>query len=200
MAGTQQDVAFWCGGCDVVQEVVGEGFVERPCHLAAASSGRAGAVLYLPVWAFRVRSTCRWKNPEREALARHIPPVERVYVTGFRLHNAFYFGDPGLIFTEKRVILEPIPEVPSGMTVAGCGRDLEEAKAYVEPHLLTIIDRRVDVTDMQMECVISDPVLWGVPFVDGGADLRDGVIDFRIPAAAVEAIEEVRACQGKRRP
>jgi hypothetical protein len=200
LAGTQQDVAFWCGGCDVVQEVVGERFVERPCQMAEASSDRQGAVLYLLLWAFSVRSTCRWKDPEREALARHIPPVERVYVTGFRLHNPFYFGDLGLIFTERRVILKPIPEAPSGITVVGCGRGVDEAKAYVEPHLLTIIDRRVDVTGMDLECVIGDPVAWGIPFVDCGTDLVDGILGLRFPAAAVEAIEEVRACQGKRRP
>ncbi len=195
MAGAQQDVAFWCGGCAVAHEVVADRFVERPGRLAEAASGRQGAVLYLPLWAFTVHYTCRWADPKREALARLIPPIERVYVTGFRLHNPSYFGDPGLIFTEKRVILKPVAASSSGRMVAGCIRGLETARAYVEPHILTIIDRRVDVTEMEMECMIGEPVVWGVPFLAGGADLVDGILGLHFPAAAVEAIEEIRACQ-----
>ncbi len=197
LAGAQQDVAFWCRGCGRLHEVEEARFVERACRLAAPSPSREGTALYLPVWAFRVRTTCRWKDQKREALARLVPPVEQVYVTAFHLHNPRYFGDPGLIFTEKRVILKPIA---SGSAVAGCARGLAEARVYVEPHVLTIIDRRVDVTEMDLECLIGDPVMWGVPFADRGTELVDGILGLRLPAAAVEAIEEVRRCQVKAGP
>ncbi len=199
LEGAQEDVLFWCGGCGLVHEVAGDRFVERPGRLAAGNLADGRNLLYLPLWAFRVSVTCHWKDAERRALARSIAPVERAYVTGFRLHNPAYFGDPGLIFTERRVILEQAPETPAGIVVAGCCRGLDEATAYVEPHMLTIIDRRVDVTDMQLDSSIGHPVLWGVPYIDGGDVLTDGILGLRLPATAVEAIEEIRACQGKRR-
>ncbi len=199
LAGAQEDVLFWCGECGLAHEVAGDRFVERPGRLAAGRPAGGDNLLYLPLWAFGVSAICHSKDAERRALARSIPPVERAYVTGFRLHNPAYFGDPGLIFTERRVILEQPPEAPGGIVVAGCCRGLDEATAYVAPHVLTIIDRRVDVTDMKLDSTIGDPVLWGVPYVDGGDVLTDGILGLRLPATAVEAIEEIRACQCKRR-
>ncbi len=190
LSGTQQDVVFWCGGCHVPHEVVGERFVERRGRIARGSLGSDTPVLHLPLWAFRVSYATRWEDPEREALARHLPVVEWVYVTAFELHNASYFGDPGQIYTEKLVRLEEGPLAP----VAGCTRSLDEAKAYVEPHLLTIIDRRVDVTDLELSSTIQEVMLWGVPFFDEQDALRDGILGLKIPAAAVDEVAAIRAC------
>ena len=190
----QQDVVFWCNDCQVPHEVVGEAFVGRQGSIARAALQSDQPVLHLPLWAFRVQYETSWEDPERQALARLIPPVEWVYVTGFELHNASYFGDPGMIFTEKRVRLEPA----SPALVVGCTRSLEEAKAYVEPHLLTVIDRRVDVTGLEMSCAIGDVVLWGIPYFDEGEALRDGILGLKIPAAAVDEAGAIRACLGER--
>jgi hypothetical protein len=190
--GLQQDVVFWCEGCQVPHEVVGETFVERRGSAARAVLPSKQPVLHLPVWAMRVAYACHWDDPERAALARQVPSVDWVYVTGFELHNASYFGDPGMIFTEKRVRLEA-----AGPTlVVGCSRSLEEAKAYVEPRLLAVIDRRVDVTGLEMSCVIHESVLWGVPYVDEGDALRDGILGWKIPAAAVDEVSAIRRCLG----
>ncbi len=192
LRGLQPDVIFWCSACQVPHEVVGERFVERQGAGARAALQSDRALLHLPVWAFRVQYATSWEDPEREALARQIPPVEWVYVTGFELHSASYFGDPGLIFTEKRIRLE----AGSAASVIGCSRGLEEAKAYVEPHLLTIIDRRVDVTGLELGCAIGGAVLWGVPFFDEGDVLRDGILGWKIPAAAVDEVGAIRAHVG----
>ncbi len=193
LAGSQQDVVFWCGGCNVPHEVVGERFVERRGSLARAALAGEKAVVYLPFWAFRVSYAMRWEDREREALARLVPAVKWVYVTGFALHNAFYFGDPGQIFTEKRVRLEAGPPA----RVVGCTRSLEEAKAYVEPHLLTIIDRRVDVTGLELSSTIGDVLLWGVPYSDEGDNLRDGILGLKIPSAALDEVGTIRARGGR---
>jgi hypothetical protein len=65
-----------------------------------------------------------------------------VYVTAFALSNGFYFGDPGLIFTQKRVELSLGDPAP----LLGGTRSLEEAKVFVEPHLLSLLDRQADVS------------------------------------------------------
>lgn len=189
MAGLQQDVVFWCGGCQIPHEVAGERFVERRGCIARAAAQANRPILHLPVWAFRVDYTTHWEDPERETQARQVPRVEWVYVTGFELHNASYFGDPGQIFTQRTVRLEPGAPAP----VVGCTRTLEEAKAYVEPHLLTIIDRRVDVTGLELSCAIGEALLWGVPFFDEGDSLRDGILGWKIPAAAVDELGAIRA-------
>lgn len=195
LSGLQQDVVFWCNTCGVPHEVVGAAFVERRGLVARPLVQQDGPILHLPVWAFRVNYASQWQDPEREALARQLPMVEWVYVTAFELQNAFYFGDPGLTFTQKRVILEAGTPAP----VVGCGRSFEEAKAYVEPHLLTIIDRRVDVTGLELSSVISDVLLWGVPFFDRGDILEDGIIGVKTPAAAVNDVGAIRTLARKGR-
>lgn len=188
----EQDAVFWCDACRVPHEVVGGGFVERQGAVARSAFSSDRLLLHLPLWAFRVQYATAWEDPGREALARQIPPVEWVYVTGFTLHNASYFGDPGQIFTEKRIHLE----AGSPASVVGCSRGLEEAMAYVEPHLLTIFDRRVDVTGLELGCAVGGAVLWGVPFFDEGDALRDGILGWRIPAAAVDEVGAIRARVG----
>ncbi len=195
LAGSQQDVVFWCGGCHVPHEVVGERFVERRGSVAQAALRPEGAIVYLPLWAFRVSYAMHWEDRERDALARTLPVVEWVYVTAFELHNASYFGDPGQIFTEKRVRLEAGPPT----RVVGCTRSLEEAKAYVEPHLLTIIDRRVDVTGLELSSAIGDVLLWGIPYIDEGDNLRDGILGLKIPSAALDEVGTIRALGGAER-
>ncbi|HSB82284.1 MAG TPA: hypothetical protein VLM91_26205 [Candidatus Methylomirabilis sp.] len=163
-------------------------FVERDGQTARPAVEQKGLSLHLPIWAFRVQYILQWEDVQRESLARQVPLVEWVYVTGFELHNASYFGDPGLIFTERRVRLDPGPPTP----LAGCTRGLEEAKAYVETHLLRIIDRRVDVTGLELSCSISAARLWGVPYADGGDVLQDGILGLKIPAAAVDEVAAMR--------
>jgi hypothetical protein len=186
---------FWCAACHAPHEVVDGAFIARRASIARPVVAAERSVLHLPLWAFRVEYACRWKDPARATLARQVPAVEWVYVTGFELHNASYFGDPGMIFTEKRIRLEPA----SPALVVGCARSLEQAKAYIEPHLLTVIDRRVDVTGLEMSCAIREVVLWGVPYVDEGETLRDGILGLRVPAAAVNEVGAIRACLGARR-
>ncbi len=190
--GLQSDVVFWCKGCQVPYEVVGEAFVERQGFIAKAVISSGHPFLYLPMWAFHVQYATTWEDPERESLARQVPLLEWVYVTAFELHNASYFGDPGQIFTEKLVHLEAGPAA----SLVACTRSLEAAKAYVEPHILTVIDRRVDVTGMELSCVIGEVRLWGVPFLDQGDVLQDGILGLKIQAAAVDEVGAIRALVG----
>jgi len=194
LPGLQQDVVFRCPSCGRLQELVDVGFVERQGGIAAASARGTGRLFHLPMWALRVRAACVWEDPEREKQARLIPPVEWVYVTAFSLHGADYFGEPGRIFTERRVRLtrgEPA-------ALCGCVRGLEEAKGFVESHLLGIIDRRVDVTGLEMTCIIDETLLWGVPYFDEGDHVQDGIIGFRLPAVAVNDLAALRASQEQR--
>ena len=120
---------------------------------------------------------------------------EWVYVTAFALSNGFYFGDPGLIFTQKRVVLTPGDPAP----VFGGTRGLEDAKVFVEPHLLSLLDRRQDVTGVELSCIIDEAVLWAIPYADDGIKLSDGILGLTLPGAALDEIGALRAWWGERR-
>jgi hypothetical protein len=198
LSGTQHDVVFWCAGCGVPLELAGSGFLERPVRLAQAALPQIPADVYLPLWAFRVRYACQWQDGEKEARARLIPAVEWVYVTGFAIHNAAYFGDPGMIFTERRVSLETAAVSGRAGIIVGCTRSQEEARARLEPQLLAIIDRRVDITGLELSCQVSEVIFWGIPFHDDGTAFRDSILDLKIPAAALTELAGIRACAAKR--
>jgi len=191
LPGLHQDVVFRCPSCGRVQELVGDAFVERQGSIAAVATPGKGRLLHLPMWALRVRAVCVWEDPERERQARLIPPLEWAYVTAFSLHGPDYFGEPGRIFTERRVRLTPGASAP----LLGCVCGLEEAKGFVESHVLGIIDRRVDVTGLEMTCIIDEARLWGVPYFDEGDHLQDGIIGLRLPTVAVNDLTALRVAQ-----
>jgi hypothetical protein len=146
------------------------------------------------VWGFRVQAD--WSRPnEAGPVATSWTAPEWVYVTAFALSNGFYFGDPGFIFTQKRVVLSQDDPAP----VIGGTRGLEEAKVFVEPHLMAILDRREDVTGVELRCVIDDAVLWAIPYSDDGITLSDGILGLKLPGAALDEIGALRAWWGERR-
>jgi hypothetical protein len=190
LRGLDQDVIFWCQGCRSAVEVAGETFLPRPAGTAAVVDRSRRPALHLPIWAFRVQGRYDWPDPEREARASLIPPLPWVYVTGFSLQNPSYFGDPGLVFTERRV---DVRAADDQAPLLGCVRGLEAASAFVEAHLLTILDRRVDVTDLRLTCIIEEARLWSVPFFETGEGLEDGILGLRLPAGVVNDLAALRA-------
>ena len=192
--GTPQAVLFWCGDCGALQEVVSGQFVGRQVRAARPLLPIATPRRHLPLWAFRVRAHWSCLDQEAAAATPWTAP-EWVYVTAFALSNGFYFGDPGLIFTQRRVVLSQGDPAP----VVGGTRGLEEAKIFVEPHLLSILDRREDVTGLELSCIIDEAVLWAIPYSDDGITLTDGILGLKLPGAALDEIGALRAWWEQRR-
>jgi len=186
--GTPQAVLFWCGECHLVHEVADGRFVVRRAQTANAALPARAGFRHLPLWAFRVRAHLARREPGIGEDTTWRPP-DWVYVTAFALSNGFYFGDPGLIFTQKRVELSPGEPAP----LLGGTRGLEEAKVFVEPHILGLLDKRVDVTGVEMSCVIDDAILWAIPYADDGLMLSDGILGLTLPGAALDEIGALRA-------
>lgn len=194
LRGLQQDILFRCGGCGRFLEAAGEGYVERAGATARPSRAGVRPTLHLPMWAFRVQTKSAWTDPEREAEASLIAPIPWVYVTAFSLHNPFYFGDPGLIFTERRVELtagEPAPAF-------GGVRGHDAAAAFVQSHVLTILDRRVDVTGLDLTCTMVEARVWAVPFVDKDETVEDAILGLRFPAPALNDLSGLRELHRRR--
>jgi hypothetical protein len=192
--GTPQAVLFWCADCGAVEEAVNGRFVARKVEAARPIVASAAPHTHLPLWGFRLRA--HWSFPGQEAAAAIAwTAPEWVYVTAFALSNGFYFGDPGLIFTQRRLVLAPGDPAP----IVGGTRGLEEAKVFVEPHLLSLLDRREDVTGVELSCVIDEAVLWAIPYADDGITLSDGILGLKLPGAALDEIGALRAWWGERR-
>ena len=168
--------------------MTGGRFVARCAQTAAAALPIGSEHSHLPLWAFRVRADWAWPEPGTADATTWRAP-EWVYVTAFALSNGFYFGDPGLIFTQKRVELSPGEPAP----MLGGTRGLDEAKVFVEPHILGLLDRRIDVTGVELSCVIDDVVLWGIPYADDGVTLTDAILGLKLPGAALDEIGALRA-------
>lgn len=186
--GSPQAVLFWCEGCRGVVEVEQGRLVPRRTETARPVLRSPGRLCHLPVWAFRVRASWAWPETTVKVGQTWQPP-DRVYVTAFAVSNAFYFGDPGLIFTQKRV--EPATAEPAPLI--GGTRGLDDAKAFIEFHILSLLDRRVDVTGVEFGCTIDDAVLWGIPYYDDGYTLVDGLLGLKMPGAALDEIGALRA-------
>ena len=121
--GTPQAVLFWCGDCGALQEVVNGRFVARRVQTARPLHENAAPRGHLSLWGFRVRAHWSWPDQEAAAATAWTAP-EWVYVTAFALSNGFYFGDPGLIFTQRRVALsqgDPAPVVGGTRGLATIG-------------------------------------------------------------------------------
>ncbi|RPI06191.1 MAG: hypothetical protein EHM71_11990 [Zetaproteobacteria bacterium] len=186
--GTPQALLFCCGDCGAIFEIVAGRFVARQGLTAKAAHQAGGRLGHLPFWGFRVRAA--WQGPEETRMrAGGWRAPEWVYVTAFSLSNAFYFGDPGLIFTQRRIVLAATEPAP----VVGGTRSLDEAKIFIEPHILSLLDRRVDVTGVTMSVVIDEAVLWAIPYFDDGVTLTDGVLGHTLPGAALDEIGALRA-------
>jgi len=184
--GSPQGVLFWCRGCRGILEVAGGRFVPRKAATAGAVQQGRGRLLYLPVWGFRVRAALA----PREGAAGPVWQLpEWVYVTAFALSNGFYYGDPGLVLTQRRATLAAAEPAPA----FGGTRGLEGAKGFVEPELLALLDRRADVTGLSLAATVEEAVLWGIPYYDDGLGLTDGIMGLRLPGAALEEIGAIRA-------
>jgi hypothetical protein len=190
--GSPQAVLFWCECCRAVVEAEQGRFVPRRVETARSNLHPSGRLCRLPIWAFRVRANWDWPDPTVKVWQAWQPP-DWVYVTAFALSNAFYFGDPGLIFTQKHVKLAAADPAP----LIGGTRSLDEARAFVEFHILSILDRRVDVTGVELHCVIDDAVLWGIPYYDDGLTLVDGILGLKMPCAALDEIDALRTWWGR---
>jgi len=186
--GTAQDVVFWCATCRAPFEVTGSTFQARKGALAQAMIASGGDPIHLPVWAFRVRTTLTWQDAAKAERARELPPIAWVYVTAFQVHNPSYFGDAGKLLTARQPDFRP---ADTGLPL-GCARGMDDATRFVDAHLLGLIDRHVDVTGLTLRTAITETVLWGIPYFDEGAVVRDGIFGETIPAAVVEALPDIR--------
>jgi hypothetical protein len=192
LAGLPDDVVFICRQCALGYEATLRGYQLHPVQWWHTRDRHRGNLLYLPFWAFTCRTRIVCEDARKLERYTEVQAEERIYVKGFSLLNSFAAGNPGLDLTRARprprrtLLSRPYP------ALVGCRRSSEEARAYLQLFLLSIMDREEDVTGVQLELEVDDLQLLGVPFFDDGRDLRSSFVDRRYPAPLITDVDGMR--------
>jgi len=193
VTGLRFDKVFFCMQCMQGLDPSSTGEWERrEVYFPALSKDSMKPHFYLPFWQFAVRGTGTAVNKKQNMAVKKLEEIRSVWVAGFTAHKATYFGDLGLIFTQRAVELTPSYEKPHGAFIAGCTRGEEEAKVYVDLYTSLMADKRADITGMEIKVDITGSVLWAVPFILNADKLVDLVMGNELPSFAVDDLEDIK--------
>jgi hypothetical protein len=193
LAGLRYDKVFFCNTCrQGLQPDPGNDWIRHPLSFAAVEQMPRAEIIHLPFWQIRIEARADCVNKQQEVASRRLAELHSVWVTGFMLNRTSYFGDLGLAYTERSVLLKAASDAPPGAVVAGCARTLEDALKYTRLYVTLILDKRADVTGMDINIETRDARLWAVPLADYREKLMDLVTLAEIPAFALDDLEGVR--------
>lgn len=191
--GLRYDRIFFCTDC--VQGLLpgDTGQWERyPISFHDPGESSVAPALYLPFWEIEIEASGTAVNRQQENSLKLLDQLKSVWVAGFNVLRASYFGDLGLLYTEKGVRLSAADPAPRGAFITGCTRTMEEAFRYVELYVTLILDKRADVTGLELEISKRGERLWGVPFADRGEKIVDLVMGAELPVFALDDLEDMR--------
>ena len=143
LLGLEQDRIFFCAPCRQSYELKSSGFKNRPLHFAKPIIQYPKVpVIYLPFYKFNVEFIAESDDPKQLEAARKFKDLDTIWVMGFNLIRASYFGDLGLLYTQTRTEIEEETDTygkTDKFRIAGCARTLDEAKVYTKLFLLLIM-------------------------------------------------------------
>ena len=198
--GLRYDRLFTCAPCATALLVEDGATREFPFTRARAAAGSApeGRLLWMPLWELETEVTVGEPRGRAAPLVGVAAAMERVWVAGFAVRRPELFGEPGAHLTEIGARLEPAAEDGEPARLVGCCRGPDLIARYARLTVLRILDRRVDVTGIDIDVRMHRCGLWAVPFDDRGERLVDRATGASLPAAAFEDLAEIRAAT--RRP
>ena len=199
--GLRWDCLFTCAPCGLAL------FVEHgrtrlfPCTRARVDEGApiGAGMLWLPFWELATEVGVVEPPGSAPSLAGAAAALDRVWVAGFAVRRPELFGEPGFLLTEQRARLEPAGEGGAPARMWGACRGPELVTLYARLTVMRLLDRRADVTGVEIDVRVTRADLWAVPFDDRGDRLVDLATGASLPAAAFEDLAEIRAA-AERRP
>jgi hypothetical protein len=204
LLGLEQDKVFFCGPCRKAYELEKSGFEPRPLFFARPVIEYPRVpVVFLPFYRFRVEFVADSDDRRQILAAERYKDLDTIWVMGFNLIRPSYFGDLGLLYTEARVQVEKEDDTygkTDRFRVAGCARTVDEAKIYTKLFILLMIDKREDITGMELSPLIHETSLWAIPFYDFQDKLLDAIMGREFPVFAIDDIEALRASLGPQPP
>lgn len=201
--GLRYDRLFTCAPCARALLVEDGRTRLIPFTRARAGAGDSPArrVLWLPFWELATVVTVGDDQGRAAALVDIAAGLRRVWVAGFAVRRPEIFGEPGVLFTECDTRLEPAGEGGEPARMVGCCRGPGLVERYARLTVLRILDRRADVTDVDVDVRVTRTDLWAVPFDDQGQRLLCPATGSSLPQAAFEDLGEIRAAtRGPRKP
>lgn len=198
--GLRHDVLFCCAPCSLAL-LVEDGrtrlFPIVPAR-AAEPADPGADVLWLPFWELDAEVTVADPAGHTPAFTGVVAGIERIWVAGFAVRRPELFGEPGVPLTERQTRFEPAGEGGGPARLLGACRGPGLIERYARLTVLRLLDRREDVTGVDVTVRIRRAGLWAVPFEDRGDRLVDLATGASLPAAAFEDLAEIRAV--RRRP
>lgn len=158
----------------------------HPLRFAPVVTDTEREVVYLPMW----RMELDVASPVGEWSGRRI-----AWVSGFYQTRVLFFGDPGMDLTERGVEFLEVEEIPAGARLLGVACGPDEAVETARLLITQAIDRRRDVTGMEISIAAVGIELWAVPFVHDaeGGKLEEPNIEKAYSTLLVEDLVEILA-------
>lgn len=193
LAGLRYDRVFFCSSCrQGLFPEPGSDWIRYPLSFPKLEETPRTETVHLPFWQIKFICNAFPTNSGQEIATRCLEGMDSAWITGFTVIRPSYFGDLGLVYTEKKVKPAPADRVSDGIFTAGCTRTIEDALKYVKLYVTLILDKRADVTGMDIQVETRDARLWAMPFADYGDKVMDLVTGLELPAFAVDDLEDIR--------
>lgn len=202
LTGLRYDRVFFCLTCrqGLFPTAAAEGWDRYPLRFAETPAGDlpAGEYFFLPMWEIGIAAEAAPINANQKLACRKLEELKHVWVMGFNLIQPSYYGDLGLVYTERMISLPALKHPPDGVFVAGCTRTLPEALRYVELFVKLILDKRSDITGLGLQIRTTDAALWAVPLADFGDKIGDPRTGISFPPVAFDDLEDLRRIRKNR--
>ncbi len=200
LAGLRYDRIFNCMNCRMGYKPGKEGkWTRYALRFAEPGHAKAKVSFYLPLWQLGIESSAKASNKQQEVAISRIEDMKSVWVTAFTMVRPSYYGDIGLNYSSAGAMPRMVREWPQASFTAGCARTLEDASKYARLFVTLFIDKRTDVTGMEIDVKVTGAALWGIPFADQGSKVMDLVSGMELPAFAIDDLAEIRRIASARK-
>ncbi len=188
LRGLPNDGVFFCNNCRVAVEFETGVPVQFKVRFIAPNITSEGEKLYLPFW--QIHFSTRFSGKDAKQIARaEQAQFRRVLIAGCKMHGYLLYGDLSLLLSYDDPQTNPDAHA---YPVSGCRRTSEQAKKRLHTLLLAMIDKKVDITGLEVRTDITDISILGIPFFDFKDYLIDGLTGRKILSRAFDDLSAIR--------
>jgi hypothetical protein len=186
------DKLFTCVHCKTAFRIKDGNMHPHTLTFAALRHRPENPLLYLPFWKLYVDVVTKAVKEKQENMMGGLGQIHILWVTGFSVRRPDFHGDLGMMMSEKQIEIPRADRPPPGGVVTGISRDPGEAVRYGEIFVTAMLDKRADVTGMEIRVNVNNIELWALPFEDQGEAIIDLTTNTRLPSNAIEDLPEIR--------